>query len=452
MKEFDVIVVGTGASGTSAAELCAAAGRRVAIVDERPYGGTCALRGCDPKKVLVGAAEVADWARRMRGSGIRGSIEIVWPELMRFKHSFTDPFPEQLEEKLRAGGVTTYHGPARFTGAQSLDAAGEAIAGSHIVIATGARPAPLRLQGEELLITSTEFLDLELLPKRIAFVGGGYIAFEFAHLATRAGASAVILQRGPRVLAGFEPSLVDAVVEVSRRIGIEVRTGMSVTSIEAVESGTLIYASSEGAEFTLDCDVAIHAAGRVADLDELALEAGGIARTARGVTVNEFLQSRTNPAVYAAGDSADGGGIRLRRRPLPKVSWPRRTSSKGIATRSTSLASRASSTRFRRSVWRVSRKRKHANGAYPLPCAKARAPNWYSSRRVRAEASRYRLLVEEATGEIVGAHVLGPHTEELINIFSLAIRAKIGAATFSNKRCSLIRPLHQTSLRCSRKQ
>ena len=121
MTEFDLVVVGTGSSGTSVASACAQAGWRVAIVDERPYGGTCALRGCDPKKILVGAAELIDWSERMRGSGIDGAIGIDWPQLMRFKRSFTDPVPEERESFLRKAGIATYHGVARFVDATTIE-------------------------------------------------------------------------------------------------------------------------------------------------------------------------------------------------------------------------------------------------------------------------------------------------------------------------------------------
>ena len=310
MSEYDVVVIGTGASGTSAAQSCAKAGRSVAIVDRSPYGGTCALRGCDPKKILVGAAELVDWSQRMHGSGIAGSIEIDWNELMHFKRSFTDPFPAKRESELREAGVATYHGAARFADRTTIVVGSERLTARNIVLATGAHPAPLRLRGEELLTDSTDFLDLDRLPKRIVFIGGGYIAFEFAHLAARAGASPVILQRGPRVLAGFEPGLVDAVVAAGAGIGIDVRTGVNVSEVERHEDAYRVNGTADAEDFTLDCDLVVHAAGRVADLDDVGLDAGGVERTKKGgIAVNEFLQSRTQPGGLC------GGRLRRRRRP-----------------------------------------------------------------------------------------------------------------------------------------
>jgi glutathione reductase (NADPH) len=427
-SHFDVVVVGTGASGTSVAQACARAGRRVAIVDERPYGGTCLLRGCDPKKVLVGAAEVIDWAERMHGSGISGAIEVDWSELMRFKRTFTDPVPLQRETSLRDDGIATYHGAARFVDSTAIEVAGERLEASGIVLATGARPAVLHLPGEERLITSTEFLDLPTLPKRIAFIGGGYIAFEFAHVAARAGAAPVILQRGPRVLGGFEPSLVDAIVDVSRRIGIDVRVNVDVRAVEAHNGGLRIRAASDGAEFGVDCDLAVHAAGRVADLDELALDVGGVERTKKGVAVNEFFQSRSNPSVYAVGDCADGGGLPL----TPTASAEGEVAARNLieGNRHTlDFSGLASIVYTIPSLGMTGLTQEQARGrGLRFTLREGDSTQWYSSRRVRAAASRYQILVEDGSGAILGAHVLGPHTEEVLNVFSLAIRAKIPAA------------------------
>src|SRR2546426_9780010 len=107
-RTFDLVVIGTGTAAATVAMRCRAAGWSVAIVDKRPFGGTCALRGCDPKKVLVGAADVVDWARRMKGSGVaENGLRIAWPELMRFKRTFTGPFPQEKEKSFHKAGITT---------------------------------------------------------------------------------------------------------------------------------------------------------------------------------------------------------------------------------------------------------------------------------------------------------------------------------------------------------
>jgi glutathione reductase (NADPH) len=409
------------------AEACAKKSRRVAIVDERPYGGTCALRGCDPKKILVHAAELIDWAQRVHDDGIRGDIAIDWPELMRFKRSFTDPFPSERERELSDAGVATYHGTARFVDASTIAIANERVKAHRIVLATGARPAPLGLPGEEHLITSEDFLDLDVLPRRIAFIGGGYIAFEFAHVAARAGATPVILQRGPRVLTGFDTTLVDHIVEIGASVGIDVRAGVEVHRVERTSEGVRVCGTRDGEAFALECDTAVHAAGRVPDLDRLHLDAGGVARTTKGVAVNEFFQSCSNPAVYAVGDCADGGGFPL----TPTAAAEGDVVSRNIVEGNHAtldfcgLASIVYTIPALGMTGLTEERARERGIRYAVH--EADTTQWYSSRSLRARGSRYRLMVEEPSGLIFGAHVLGPHTEELINVFSLAIRAKIPA-------------------------
>lgn len=180
-ETLDLIVIGAGMAGVNAAKRAARAGWSVAIVDELPYGGTCALRGCDPKKMLRAGAEAVDAARLLSGRGVAGDTRIDWPALMKHKESFTDPVPENMENGLKKAGVQTLHGSARFTAPDRIEIDGHsAITFGHALIATGAKPRPLDFPGAERLIDSTDFLNLPELPKRIVFVGGGYISFEFA--------------------------------------------------------------------------------------------------------------------------------------------------------------------------------------------------------------------------------------------------------------------------------
>ena len=207
-QSYDLIVIGAGMAGVAAANKCAAQGWSVAIVDSLPYGGTCALRGCDPKKILRRGAEIIDNARLMRGKGIDDAdLSINWPDLMKHKHGFADPVPRGAEDGLTGSDVTTLHGHARFTGPRQLEIDGAPYDADRFLVATGARARPLEFPGHEHLIDSTDFLDA--LPSRILFVGGGFISFEFAHITARAGSRAVIVDRGERPLKSFDPDLVE---------------------------------------------------------------------------------------------------------------------------------------------------------------------------------------------------------------------------------------------------
>lgn len=298
-KSFDLVVIGTGSAASTVASQCRAAGWQVAIVDSRPFGGTCVLRGCDPKKVLVGAAEVLDWCHQMRGKGIRAEkFGIDWSELMRFKRSFTEPVPKQRETSFSKAGIAAFHGPARFVDPTAVRVGDEVLKGRHVVVATGAMPVHLQIPGAEYVITGEQFLELDELPPRIVFIGGGYISFEFAHIAARAREHVTILHRSSRPLTRFDPDLVDQLVQRTRDLGIDVQLQTDVKGIAGTSGGLTVRTSTDGEMRAFQTDMVVHGAGRVPEIEDLDLTAAGVKYDKRGVVVNEFLQSVSNPAVY----------------------------------------------------------------------------------------------------------------------------------------------------------
>ena len=308
-RSYDLIVIGTGSAASAVASRCRGAGWTVAVIDSRPFGGTCALRGCDPKKVLLGAAEALYWGHRLSGRGVHpGDARLDWRELMAFKRTFTEPVPKNHEEWLAEAGIDGFRGRARFVGPTSVRVDGDELEAKRLVIASGAVPARLGIPGEEHLITSDNFLELDELPERIVFVGGGYISMEFANVSVRAGATVSVLHRGPRLLVGFDTDLADKVAQAARASGIDLRLETRVDRVAQSVGGFTVEASSPGGSQTFEADLVVHGAGRVADIDDLDLATAGVERGKRGVLVNEYLQSTSNPAVYAAGDAADTAG------------------------------------------------------------------------------------------------------------------------------------------------
>ncbi len=425
----DVIVLGTGTAAQTVAYTCREAGWSVAIVDYHPFGGTCALRGCDPKKVLVGVAELVDWSRRIQGKGVLApGLSLSWPDLIRFKRTFTDPVPEQNEQSFAEAGIITQHGRAHFVDRTSVQVGEDTLVGRHVAIATGARHAPLEIPGEDLLTTSTQFLDLEELPRRIVFVGGGYIAFEFAHIAARAGAQVQVLHRGSRPLKQFDPDLVSLLVQASRELGIEVHVNRAVTAIERQGDRLLVHTRTGAQEHTVEADLVVHAAGRVSEIDDLDLEVAGIAREKDGISVNEYLQSVSNPAVYAAGDAVASGGF-----PLTPVAGMQG----GIVARNL-LEGNRHTPNYTGIPSVVFTTPPLARVGLLEEAARAQGlrftthhedtSGWYSSRRVALGHTGFKTLVEEGTERILGAHLLGLHAEEVINLFALAIRMGLRAS------------------------
>jgi len=425
---FDVIVIGTGSAGATVAHRCRRAGWTVAVIDKRPFGGTCALRGCDPKKVLVGAAEAVDWCRRMQGRGvIADNVRLDWPALMRFKRTFTDPVPADREQSFREAGVVMYHGIARFVNPTTIRVSEETFTGRHIVIAAGARPQTLRIPGEEHLTTSEQFLALEALPRRILFVGGGYIAAEFAHVAARAGAEARIVHRGPRPLERFDPDLVAQWQRATEEAGVRLELDTTVLAVERRGDEFVIQTQRNGASQSFTADLVVHTAGRVPELDDLDLASGHVDARDRGVRVSQYLQSVSNPVVYAGGDSAANGALPL----TPVAGLDGRIIAANLLKGNHETPDYSAVPTVVFSIPPLA--------AVGLTEASARAQgmrfavnhqdtsDWYSSRRIGHRYSSYKVLIEEGTGRILGAHLFGPHADEVINLFALAMRFGVPA-------------------------
>lgn len=425
-RHFDLVVVGTGVA-SAVATRCREAGWRVAVVDYRPFGGMCALRGCVPKKILVGAAEAVHHARDMASIGVPAAgLTLDWPALMRFKRWVIDPTPERTEQSWADIGVERFHGRARFVGPTTLAAGDDRLSGGRVVIAAGARPAPLQFPGAGRLATSEDFLNLDRMPARVAFVGGGYISFEFAHVAARAGAQVTILHRGARPLEGFDPDLVELLVRRSRELGIRVELDTEVLGVDAAGDGIVVRGRQHGTERRFEADLAVHGAGRVPELDDLELERAGVKREKRGVSVNEYLQSVSNPAVYAGGDAAASGPALT-----PKADHDaavltenlldgnrRAVNYDGIASVVFTVPPLASAG--------LTEDAARAVGLSFLT-NRQETSGWFNTRRVGETASGYKVLIEEGTRRILGAHLLGPDAAEVINLFAVAIRLKISA-------------------------
>jgi glutathione reductase (NADPH) len=463
---FDLVIIGTGTAASTTASECSSAGLSVAIIDSLPFGGTCALRGCDPKKVLVEATKIIDSNQRHEKRGIIGSqgVHIKWADLIRFKRTFTDPFPKSREEGYINAGIVPFHGHARFIGPTAVrvergDSGNNIdiiLRSKHILIATGSKPMNLNIPGSEGIITSDQFLELacDNLPDRIVFVGGGYISFEFAHIAARSGSNVTILHRGKQPLEHFDPDLVNRLVQRSRDIGIDVRLEAAVKSIDKSSTTTTTtttsnrndrnnlvvhYSSSdtskknnrsngETALLKIEADLVVHGAGREPNIDGLDLmKAGGIEYTRRGVKVNEYLQSVSNQAVYAAGDAAASRGFPL----TPVASYDGAIAANNIIkgnTMKTNYAGLPSVVFSIPPLASVGMQEKEAKDqGLRFKIKHEDMSGWASSRRVGETCAAFKVLIEEDTNRILGAHILGHHAEEVINIFSLAIRLGLTA-------------------------
>ena len=427
-NSYDLIVIGAGMAGISAANKCASRGWKVAIVDALPYGGTCALRGCDPKKILRRGAEIIDSARLMRGKGIDdGALSINWAGLLKHKHGFTDPLPADMEEGLSRNGVDTLHGRARFAGTNTLTIDDTPYQAERFLIATGARPRPLDFPGHEYLTDSTAFMDQPELPPRMLFVGGGFISFEFAHIAARAGSTPVILDRGPRPLKAFDPDLVELLISRGADAGIELWRSTTITGIEASVTGYQVSVETSGRTETAEFDLVVHGAGRVPELADLQLDAADVEWDQQGLRVAPHLQSTSNPAVYAAGDAADKPGPPLT--PVAVFEGKVAASNMLNGTETTPDYSAVPTAVFSiPELVRIGMSEQEAqDSGLDVDVRYNDTGGWFSNYRIGEHTAATKIIIDRSTDQILGAHLLGPDYAELANTLALAM--KVGLTT-----------------------
>ena len=422
-KTYDVIVIGSGPAGGIVARQCADAGLTVAVAERDGWGGVCPLRGCEPKKTLADMAHEVVRVRDMAAHGVAGDVHVDWRALMRFKHSVIDPISDKVLHSFTRRGVDILDGEASFAGPDAVAVEGHGtFTARNIVVATGAVPRSLGIPGEELLLTSDRFLDLEDLPESLLFIGGGFISFEFACIAAAAGARATILHRSRRVLKGFDESLSEKLVQAMEAQGVAVHVDHPVKAVEPFEGGVRVLASGpDGVDMEFVAAAAVSGAGRVPDLDGLNLDAAGVRFDRRGIAVDETLRSLSNPNVFAAGDCAEPGHPLTPVAVLQAATVVRNILEPGSARSDLSGTAGAVFTHPVLACAGLLEEQAREK-RLDFKVYEGDAARWSEHERLGMAHAGYRVLVENSTGRILGAHYLGAHAEEVVNIFGLAIR------------------------------
>jgi glutathione reductase (NADPH) len=421
-NHIDVAVIGTGTSAYHVIHHCLKKGLSLAVIDSRPYGGTCAIRGCQPKKYLVAAASAVEIAKHMQGIGITSVPQIDWSALMQNKNRFTHAVPENTEKAFVDAGAVAFHGRARFAGINTLDIDGRKLEANTIVIATGAIPRPLGIPGEQLLTSSEDFMDLPKLPKRIIFVGGGFISCEFAYVARQAGAEVTILQKGDRILNPFDPDLVDVLTQATRDDGINVILNACVDRIDKMDSDLVATCSKTGQRYR--ADMVVHGAGRIPDLEDLNLKAGSVEYSGNGVMVNEYLQSVSNPSVYAIGDVASTPYQLATTADMEGMAVAQNITDGNHEIPDYAVVPSVVFTLPPLASVGIQEKAALQQGI-SIKVKQGTMNQWPSSKRIGQKQSAYKVIQDKDTGLILGAHIFGHNADEVINILALAIKFKI---------------------------
>ncbi|HET8736626.1 MAG TPA: NAD(P)/FAD-dependent oxidoreductase [Pricia sp.] len=425
-KKFDVFVIGSGIAGQTVAEACVGAGMKVAIADRREYGGTCANRGCDPKKVLLGATEVWEKTKNLQGKGLKKMSKIQWKKLQKFKREFTGAVPEKTEENLKKLGIQLYHQSPKFLDKNTLSVEGKTVHAKIIVIASGYEPRPLAFDGSKFLRESDDFLMLKTLPKSMVFLGAGYVGMEFAHMAARGGSKVTVIDRGERPLGPFDADLVKELTEYSKNLGISFIFNADVECVKKGKKNLKLYYTRGGTAEKIKARHIYNTAGRIPSISELDLEKGDVAFDEKGVETNSYLQSKSNPSVYACGDVSDQNP------PLTPLSGRQ-----GYVVGENIVNGNKKKLKIPVVPSVVFTLPNVASVGYSEEEAKDRYKNvvvrqnsvadWFNAKRINAPVYAYKIILNERTEELVGAHILGPQAAETINLFTMAINHKMTA-------------------------
>ena len=300
--DYDLFVIGAGSGGVRAARIAAMHGAKVAVAEEYRVGGTCVIRGCVPKKLLVYASKFAEEFEDAVGFGWTSEkVSFDWPTLIANKDTEIDRLNKAYIRNLEAAGAELILQRAELEDHHTIRlASGRKVTAKHILIATGAAPfVPRHLPGHELAITSNEAFHLEKLPARMVIAGGGYIAVEFAGIFSGLGVETILIYRGEQILRGFDDDIRDHLAGEMKKKGIEIRTQSDVAKIERSGTGVRV-TLNDGSGF--GAGHVMFATGRVPNVAGLGLENAGVELTPHyAVKVDDYSRT-TVDNIYAVGD------------------------------------------------------------------------------------------------------------------------------------------------------
>jgi glutathione reductase (NADPH) len=426
-ENYDVVILGGGNAAMGATVATREAGLSVAMIEMRDLGGTCPNRGCMPKKVLVAAAHSLDEISRAHHHGITvGAPSLDWAALIAREKQMIAGIPDSLAGSMARRGVEVIHGQGEFVGPNAVRVGDRTLEAAHIVIATGSKPRHLPLPGAEHLVTSDDVLDDPKLPRDVVFIGGGVIALEFGHVFARAGSKVTILEMLPQLLPAIDPDAAARLRGETERIGVAIHTGVAVSRIEPAAGGYRVVFTEDGAERSIAAERIVNGAGRVADLDGLGLDSGGVRHERGHVLVDAFLRSVSNPAVYVCGDAA-GKAAQL----SPIATYEGQIVGHNIAqgaSRKPDYASIPSCIFTVPALATVGMSEAQARDKGLKTRAQATdMSGWLSAKTYAETAAWAKIVVDESSDHILGAQILGHAAEELIHLFALAIRFGITA-------------------------
>jgi glutathione reductase (NADPH) len=426
--DFDLFVIGAGSGGVRASRIAAAYGARVAVAEEHRVGGTCVIRGCVPKKLLVYGSHFAEDLNdaAMFGWDV-GQCRFDWPVLRDNVLAEVSRLEGLYGETLANHKVKLFHERAKLIGPNQVQlASGQTVTAGKILIAVGARPTLPDIEGCEHIITSNEVFELDRMPKRVVIAGGGYIANEFAGIFHQFGAHVTIVNRSDTILRGYDEQIVDRLVKISVAKGIDFRFNSGFERIEKNGDGSL-KCVMRGCD-DIEADDVLFAIGRQPDTDDLGLEDVGVKLTERGAIVVDEDNRSSVPSIFAVGDVTD----RIQLTPV--------AIREGHAFADSFFGNKPHRVDYRfipsavfshppiGAVGLTESQAKNKLGVIRTYTSDFRAmKNVLAGRN---ERSLYKLVVDEASDEVVGLHMIGPDAPEIMQAAAIAVKARLKKADF----------------------
>lgn len=428
--DYDLFVIGAGSGGVRAARISAGHGARVAVAEEHRLGGTCVIRGCVPKKLLVYGSHFAeDLADAKRFGWNTDGASFHWPTLRDNVAAEVERLEGLYSETLANAGVEVIYQRAVVTGPNTVElATGREIRAKYILIATGAWPAVPNVPGAELGITSNEVFNLPELPKRAVIAGAGYIANEFAGIFNELGVDVTLVTRGDKMLRSYDQEIVEKLLSMSREKGIDIRMGFPFLEASKQADGSLLI--DGGDQGMVETDLLMWAVGRTPHTKGLGLEEVGVALDVDGAVVVGNDNRSSVPSIYAVGDVTN----RVQLTPIAiREGHAFADTVFGDNPRTVDydvIPSAVFSNPPLAGVGMTEAQAREALGDIKVYKSDFRAmKNVLAGRHERA---LYKMVVDGATDKVVGLHMLGPDSAEILQAAAVAVKAGLTKQAFDD--------------------
>ncbi|WP_372618986.1 glutathione-disulfide reductase [Falsiroseomonas sp.] len=415
--DFDLFVIGGGSAGVRCARIAASHGARVGVAEERFWGGTCVNVGCVPKKIMVNAAEYGMWAEDAAAFG----WDITnnghdWRKLAAARDTEVARLSAIYDKLLKGAGATTFDARATLLDAHTVEVGGKRVTAEKIVIATGGQPQRLDIPGAGLGLISDDLFTLGALPKRVAVLGSGYIAVEFACLLRGLGAEVDLVYRASLPLRGFDDDIRAALAEALTAQGIRLNSDVSPTRITRADDELLLGLSTN---FVREVDAVFFCTGRLPYTKGLGLEAAGVKTAANGAIVVDDEHATSQPHIYAIGDVID----RVNLTPMATaVGHALADTLFGNRPRRASYENVPSAVFTSPPIGTVGLSEADAAARGPVDIYLTRfTPMRHTISKREGRKTVMKLVVDQASQKILGAHMLGEDAAEIMQGIGIAV-------------------------------